>query len=78
VDSLFNHPNLLSYFKFALAKLLSDVGSKFQDFKTKLKAFFIIIIPAILIAVQPDPGTMLVFTCFIFVLYREGFLEISC
>ena len=25
----------------ALAKLLSDVGSKFQDFRTKLKAFFI-------------------------------------
>ena len=30
-----------------------------------------IIIPALLIAVQPD-GTMLVFSCFIFVLYREG------
>ena len=56
----------------ALAKLLSDVGSKFQDFKTKLKAFLLIIIPSILIALQPDPGTMLVFTCFVFVLYREG------
>ena len=29
-------------------------------------------IPSALIAFQPDPGTMLVFTCFIFVLYREG------
>ena len=56
----------------ALAKLLSDVGSKFQDFRTKLKAFFLIVSPAILIAIQPDPGTMLVFSCFIFVLYREG------
>ena len=56
----------------ALAKLLSDVGSKFQDFKTKLKAFLLIIIPALLISIQPDPGTMLVFTCFVFVLYREG------
>ena len=56
----------------ALAKLLSDLGSKFQDFRTKLKAFFLIVSPAILIAIQPDPGTMLVFSCFIFVLYREG------
>jgi rod shape determining protein RodA len=56
----------------AIAKLLSDVGSKFKDFKTKLKAFFLIMIPSILIAFQPDPGTMLVFSCFIFVLYREG------
>ena len=56
----------------SLAKLLSDVGSRFQDFRTKLKAFFMIIIPALLIAVQPDPGTMLVFACFIFVLYRDG------
>ncbi len=56
----------------SLAKLLSDVGSRFQEFRTKLKAFFLIIIPALLIAVQPDPGTMLVFACFIFVLYREG------
>ena len=31
-----------------------------------------IFVPAILIAIQPDPGTMLVFACFIFVLYREG------
>ena len=56
----------------AIAKLLSDVGSKFKDFKTKLKAFLLIMIPSILIAFQPDPGTMLVFSCFIFVLYREG------
>ena len=56
----------------ALAKLLSDVGSKFQDIRTKLKAFLLIVTPAILIAIQPDPGTMLVFSCFIFVLYREG------
>ena len=56
----------------ALAKLLSDVGSKFQDVRTKLKAFLLIVTPAILIAIQPDPGTMLVFSCFIFVLYREG------
>jgi len=56
----------------SLAKLLSDVGSRFQEFRTKLTAFFMIIIPALLIAVQPDPGTMLVFACFIFVLYREG------
>ena len=51
---------------FTIAKLLSDVGSRFQEFRTKLKAFFLIIIPALLIAVQPDPGTMLVFACFIF------------
>ena len=29
----------------SIAKLLSDVGSRFQEFRTKLKAFFMIIIP---------------------------------
>ncbi len=36
----------------------------------------IIAIPALLIALQPDPGTMLVFLSMILVLYREGLLEV--
>jgi len=39
---------------------------------TKVKASAIIAIPALLILMQPDTGTVLVFTAFILVLYREG------
>jgi rod shape determining protein RodA len=56
----------------AFAKFLSNVNSRFQDFKTRIKAGLLVILPAILIIMQPDAGTMLVFVGFVFVLYREG------
>ena len=55
----------------------------FQIFGIRIKidgrnilALGIIAVPALLIALQPDPGTMLVFLSMIFVLYREGLLEV--
>ncbi len=56
----------------AVTRLLSAEGSKIKQVKTRFKAFFIIILPAVLIALQPDPGSALIYLAFIFVLYREG------
>tara|TARA_B100001778_G_scaffold331479_1_gene335956 strand:- start:2758 stop:4086 length:1329 start_codon:yes stop_codon:yes gene_type:complete len=56
----------------AFARYLSSINVKFQDFRTRIKVISILILPAILIVLQPDPGTMLVFISFVFVMYREG------
>jgi rod shape determining protein RodA len=56
----------------ALAKYLSQLNIKMEDFDTKVKAGLIIFLPFILILLQNDTGSALVFTSFIFVLYREG------
>jgi rod shape determining protein RodA len=56
----------------AIAKYLGSVNVKIQDFKTKLYVVLLLVFPAFLILMQPDPGTMLVFISFIFVMYREG------
>lgn len=56
----------------ALAKYLSTMNIKMQDFKTKVIASVIIGIPAVLILLQNDTGSTLVYASFVFVLYREG------
>ena len=56
----------------AIAKLLSDRQYHFTSIKNQLKAFAIIIIPALLIALQPDIGSAIVYLAFFFVLNREG------
>ncbi len=56
----------------AVARYLSLPNVKFNKYKTKLTAYAIIGIPALLILLQPDAGTVLVFIGFVFVLYREG------
>ena len=56
----------------AVAKLLTSNDSKAKEFFTTLKALVIIALPAILILLQPDTGSTLVYAAFIFVLYREG------
>ncbi len=56
----------------ALAKYLSTINIRMQDFKTKLRAALIIGLPAILILLQNDTGSALVYSAFILVLYREG------
>ncbi len=56
----------------ALAKYLSILGIKMQDLKTKIVAACIIGFPAILILLQGDAGSTLVYAAFVFVLYREG------
>lgn len=56
----------------AIARYLSMPNIKFNKNSTKLKAYAIIAIPALLILMQPDAGTVLVFIGFVLVLYREG------
>jgi rod shape determining protein RodA len=56
----------------ALARFLSTTGVKIASFSTKIKTFYFLIVPLVLIVLEPDPGTGLVFLSFILVLYREG------
>lgn len=56
----------------ALAKFLSDIQTNIKDFKDQIKAFTIIGLPMLLILLQPDPGSAMIYLSFFFVLYREG------
>ena len=55
-----------------LARFISDVNLKQQTSQTVLLANAIILVPMTLILLQPDAGTFVVFTSFLFVMYREG------
>ncbi|MCB0755702.1 MAG: rod shape-determining protein RodA [Flavobacteriales bacterium] len=56
----------------ALAAFLSDINTRMKDLQTKVIAGIILGIPAALILLQNDTGSMLVFGAFALVLYREG------
>ena len=56
----------------AIAKYISDLQTNMSTIKDQLKAVAIIIIPAILILLQNDAGSTIVYSAFFFVFYREG------
>ncbi|MGO3182387.1 MAG: rod shape-determining protein RodA [Aequorivita sp.] len=56
----------------ALAKYVSDIQTDMHDFKNQVGALIILALPVILIMLQPDPGSVLVYAAFVFPLYREG------
>lgn len=56
----------------ALAKYLSTLNIRMSDLKTKLTAAAILAIPAVLILLQNDTGSALVYGAFVLVLFREG------
>ena len=56
----------------ALAAFLGEINTRFSDLRTKVIAVIILAIPALLILLQNDTGSMLVFGAFALVLYREG------
>jgi rod shape determining protein RodA len=56
----------------AIAKLVSDKQFNLTKLSTQFQAALLLFIPAILIVLQPDPGSALVYAAFIIVLYREG------
>ncbi len=56
----------------AVAKLLSDRQYNLKLIKNQIKAFIIIFTPAVLITLQPDAGSALIYLSFFFVLNREG------
>jgi rod shape determining protein RodA len=56
----------------ALAKYLSTLGIRMQNLRTKVISALLIGVPMMIILLQNDTGSALVFVSFIFVLYREG------
>ena len=56
----------------AVAKYLSTLHINIKDLHTKLITGAIVLLPALLIILQNDTGSALVYTAFIIVLYRAG------
>ncbi len=55
-----------------IANFLNERNQDLKKFPTQLKAFGIIFLPALLITLQPDPGSALVYLSLILVLYNFG------
>ena len=56
----------------ALAKYLSNSQINLKDLNRQIQALLIVFLPVILILPQPDPGSALIYSIFIIILYREG------
>ena len=56
----------------ALAKFMSTFNFRIEKFKSVMLVLFIFIAPALLIALQPDLGSAIVFISFVLIVYREG------
>src|SRR5690606_38400010 len=60
----------------AVAKYISDLQTNIKTLKDQLRCIAIIVIPAILILLQNDAGSTIVYAAFFFVFYREGLQQI--
>lgn len=60
----------------AVAKFISDIQTNMKKFSDQLKLLLIIVLPLMLIILQNDTGTSIVFFSLFFVLYREGISQI--
>ncbi len=58
----------------ALASLISKARAKKPGFTERMKAFGVVLLPAMLVLLQRDVGTTLVFSSFILVFFREGYI----
>lgn len=56
----------------ALASFLGRQDADLGNRKTRIVAYILLLVPAALVLMQHDAGSAIVFTSFIFVLYREG------
>jgi len=56
----------------ALANFLNEPNIDLTSFKSQFKTIIIILLPALLIILQPDAGSALIYFSLIIVLYREG------
>ncbi|WP_166922868.1 rod shape-determining protein RodA [Flavobacterium poyangense] len=56
----------------ALAKYLSDSQINLKETNRQIQALAIVFLPVLLILPQPDPGSALIYSIFIVVLFREG------
>jgi rod shape determining protein RodA len=59
----------------ALARIIYDNKSRARDLKSLFKPAAIIALPVMMIFLQNDTGTALVFAAFVAVFYREGFIS---
>lgn len=57
----------------AVAKFISSDNKAFNSLRPQLTLFIIIGLPAVLIMLQGDTGTAMVFSAFLVAFYREGF-----
>jgi len=60
----------------ALAKYMSSYNFKINKFKPIFTIFLLVMMPVLLIALQPDLGSAIVFFSFLLVVYRVGFSEV--
>ncbi len=60
----------------AVAKYMSDLQTDMNTLKDQLRAVIIIVVPAVLILLQNDAGSTLVYASFFFVFYREGLQQV--
>lgn len=60
----------------AVAKYISDIQTNLKKIKDQLKAAVIIFLPALLILLQNDAGSTIVYTAFFFVFFREGLQQV--
>ena len=56
----------------ALGKFVGDIQTNIRSWQYQWKSLLIMLLPALLIIPQPDPGSALVYAAFILPLYREG------
>ncbi|MGI0105301.1 rod shape-determining protein RodA [Salinimicrobium sp. WS361] len=56
----------------ALSKFISDIQTNIHSLSHQFQAFIIIALPAVIILMQPDAGSAMVYAAFFFPLYREG------
>jgi rod shape determining protein RodA len=61
----------------ALAKFIDDAKTKTPGWGVRIKAFAIIGLPVLLVLLQNDMGTALVFCALVFALYRSGYVGTS-
>ncbi|RNC85099.1 MAG: rod shape-determining protein RodA [Winogradskyella sp.] len=60
----------------AVAKYISDIQTNLKTIRDQIKAVLLIFVPALLILLQNDAGSTLVYAAFFFVFYREGLQQI--
>jgi rod shape determining protein RodA len=56
----------------AVARFISTPGFRFSSKRQLIMITTLVMVPILLILMQPDPGTALIFFAFILVFYREG------
>lgn len=60
----------------AVAKYISDLQTNIKTIKDQLKTALIIFVPALLILLQNDAGSTIVYAAFFFIFYREGIPQV--